>query len=446
MAALPEDKIEIVRALVEQAPDPVVGRLQAALAEAGGDDALASVRQLVDLEADDRRVRNSVLAPIVPMCVGDGRAPDRLQFPKQVLGLIWRGLKQAAPEEVIDARGILHELVGCEQSRDAFDRLTRVAAAALRDREGRDFVAAAEAADAVREGGAGLLAGCLELAPVVRLACQRLPEWITRMGRDETAQARVSFKDAVALRSDGGPLFFEMLSAQLAHPSHVLRVISGVMDKPDEHYFAASESAVFALRLMDEIDEGLTRLAGFDAEGGREAGREAARAVERITGQVCEIEGAIRLDRDGGWGRRIAHQRSLLAEAVESRLKALERAIAAALPMRQERVAGRLKPVPRVDREPDPVAVGKAMGLLQFVSDIRGCAAAGGFASSRGKTLETLAEAVDDYVEDLLDRLRHGEVDSEEGARAYLDVAADFYGLIYDPRAAQVVRRRASAF
>src|SRR5690606_26697880 len=375
MAALPEDKIEIVRALVEQAPDPVVGRLQAALAEAGGDDALASVRQLVDLEADDRRVRNSVLAPIVPMCVGDGRAPDRLQFPKQVLGLIWRGLKQAAPEGVIDARGILHELVGCEQSRDAFDRLTRGAAAARRGgagrgcaaaaaradaaREGSDFVAAAEAADAVREGGAGLLAGCLELAPVVRLACQRLPEWITRMGRDETAQARVSFKDAVALRSDGGPLFFEMLSAQLAHPSHVLRVISGVMDKPDEHYFAASESAVFALRLMDEIDEGLTRLAGFDAEGGREAGREAARAVERITGQVCEIEGAIRLDRDGGWGRRIAHQRSLLAEAVESRLKALERAIAAALPMRQERVAGRLKPVPRVDREPDPVAVGK---------------------------------------------------------------------------------------
>jgi hypothetical protein len=445
MAALPEDKIEIVRALVEQAPDAVVGRLQAALAEAGGDDALASVRQLVDLEADDRRVRNTVLTPLAPMCLGDGRAADRIQFPKAVLGLVWRGLKRVAPEEVTDARGILRELVGCEEPREAFDRLTRVAAAGVREREGRDFAAAAAAAEGARDNGAELLAGCLELAPVVRLACQLLPQWITRMGRDETAQARVAFNDAVAVRTDGGPLFFEMLAAQLAYPWQVLRVISAVMDKPDEHYFAASESAVFALRLMDHIDGELARLASVGPDGGHDAGREAASAVERLIEQIGEIENAIRLDRDGGWGRRIAHQRAALAAAVEARLKALERAVDAALPTRQERVARRLKAVPRVNRPPEGPAVAQAMTLLQFVSDIRGCAGAGGFASSRAKMLETLAETVDGYVADLLDRLRHKEVESEPAARAYLEVAADLSGLIHDPKAAQVVRRRASA-
>lgn len=446
MAALPEDKIEIVRALVERAPDPVVGRLQAALSQAGGDDALASVRQLVDLEADDRRVRNAVLTPIAPMCVGDGRAGDRIQFPKPVLALVWRGLKQAAPEEVADARVILRELVGCEESRDAFDRLTRVAAAAVRDREGRDFAAAADLADGARDGGAGLLADALDISPVVRLACQRLPEWINRMGRDETAQARVAFKDAVAVRNEAGPLFFEMLAAQLAHPWQVLRVISAVMDKPDEHYFAASESASFALRLMDAIQVQLESLAAIDEEGGREAGRAAAEVVEQITEQIGELEGAIRLDREGGWGRRLAGQRASLATAVEARLKKLDRAVAGALPTRQERVARRLKAVPRLTQPPDTQAVAHAMRLLQFVSDVRGCAAAGGFASIRTRTLEALSETVDAYVEDVLDRLRHGEVENEDFARAHLEVAADISGLIHDPNAARVVRRRASAF
>lgn len=446
MAALSEDKIEIVRALVAQAPDPVVGKLQAALAQAGGDEALASVRQLVDLEADDRRVRNAVLATIAPMCVGDGRAPDRIQFPKPVLGLLWRALKRAAPEEVIDARGILRELAGCEESRDVFDRLTRVAAAGVRDRDGRDFAAAAEAAGEARENGAELLAGCLEISPVVRLTCLRLPEWITRMGRDETAQARVAFKDAAEIRTDAGPLFFEMLAAQLAHPWQVLRIISAVMDKPDEHYFAASESAVFALRLMDLIDVELARIAAIDPAGGRDAGCAAAKVVERITEQIGEIDAAMRLDRDGGWGRRVAQQKAALAAAVEARLRELERVIATALPTRQERVARRMKAVPKVSHPPEARAVGHAMTLLQFASDIRGCAGAGGFAASRAKMIDALADTVDTYVEDLLDRLRHGEVEDEAAARAYLEVAADFAGLIHDPKAAQVVRRRASAF
>ena len=46
MGALPDQKLQIVRTLVETAPDQVVSSLQLALASAGGDPALADVRRL----------------------------------------------------------------------------------------------------------------------------------------------------------------------------------------------------------------------------------------------------------------------------------------------------------------------------------------------------------------------------------------------------------------
>jgi len=49
MAALNERKIAIVRTLVESAPDRVVGRLQEALVDSGGDSALAGVKRLVEI-------------------------------------------------------------------------------------------------------------------------------------------------------------------------------------------------------------------------------------------------------------------------------------------------------------------------------------------------------------------------------------------------------------
>src|SRR5689334_15375046 len=104
MPALSERKLDIVRTLVETAPDRVVEGLTAALASASGDTALALVRQIVEAEAGDRQVRNLVLLPIAPMCVGDGRDPQRLVFPARVLGLIWRALKAAAPADIREAQ------------------------------------------------------------------------------------------------------------------------------------------------------------------------------------------------------------------------------------------------------------------------------------------------------------------------------------------------------
>ena len=60
MAALSERKLDVVRTLVESAPDKVVDGLNQALSDASGDTALASVRRLVEAEARDRQLRNIV--------------------------------------------------------------------------------------------------------------------------------------------------------------------------------------------------------------------------------------------------------------------------------------------------------------------------------------------------------------------------------------------------
>ena len=47
------------------------------------------------------------------------------------------------------------------------------------------------------------------------------------------------------MSDDAGPRFFEMLAAHLTEPWLILRVISGVMDRPHETYFSASELSSF---------------------------------------------------------------------------------------------------------------------------------------------------------------------------------------------------------
>src|ERR1700744_4774988 len=99
MVALSDRKIEIVRTLVQSAPDTIVGGLREALLEATGDTVLASVRQLVEAEARAGALRNTVFDPVAPLFAAGRASFEDLSFPPQALALLWRGLKTTAPEE-----------------------------------------------------------------------------------------------------------------------------------------------------------------------------------------------------------------------------------------------------------------------------------------------------------------------------------------------------------
>ena len=445
MSGLSDRKIEIVRHLVESAPDKIVGGLQNALAAASGDSVLAGVRRLVESEVSDRRLRNAVLAPIAPLCVTCPAGPDQISFPPRVLALIWRGLKETCPAAVLKAERTLTDYRADETSTEPFDILAAAAVEALRERQQRDFAAAADLADASRENGAELLISCLALSPIIREATLRLPEWISRTTDERAAAARLAYKDAVAISDDAGPRFFTMLAAQLAEPWTILRIISAVMDRPTEHYLAASEFSIFAERLMDEIDKNLTKVAQLDLSGGPQAGRDAGAVVELITLQIAEIENSVELTKEGGWGGRVQKQKKGLAGVVEGRLRECDKIIGQALPSHSVRIARMMKSLPRLTVEPDGKAVIRAITLLTFLESVRSSANYGGFASTRTKVVEKVGETIDDYVEEVLALLREGEAPDPEVARVFLGVAADCSTLLRDARAGDVIRRRATA-
>jgi hypothetical protein len=450
MVALSDRKIEIVRTLVESAPDKIVGGLQQALAQSSGDSLLAGVKALVEAEAVDRLLRNDVFQPIAPLFVGDGTNDHSLVFPSRALSLIWRGLKTAAPTEMAAAAGagaaIAKALAAEQRPPDptrTFDTLVLTAAAALRESDVRDFRLAAELCERARPGSAEVLAACMDISPVVRRTLGRLPDWVATPGDDNAAAARLAYKDCVAISEDAGPRFFEMLAAQITPPWMVLRIISAIMDKPTERYLSESELGGFPERELKDIDEALQAIAKLDIDGGPKAGRAAAELVGVITQQTFEMECCIELNKESGWGKRLHGQKKSLAGVVEGKLKDAEKLAAVALPTQSQ--SGRFrKQTPKLDMAPDPKLVGRTMTLFAFMAEVRHHANHGGYSAAYTKIHEKLTATLDHYVDEVLDIVRNNMADKDL-ALAFLLVAAELNGLIRDDRAADLVRRRATA-
>jgi hypothetical protein len=444
MAALSERKLEVVRTLVETAPDKIVDGLNNALAEASGDTALASVRRLVEVEARDRQLRNVVLLPIVPMCVGDGGAALRLTFPVRVMGLIWRGLKAHAPAVVHNAELALYDYRPGETSTDNFDRLVRFAAKGIRAGEQPEFRAVRDVCDAARPDGAESLLACLDLGPVVRKVAHKLPVWTVQQSGEATIGARLAYKDASAVSADAGPRFFQMLAAHLQKHWMILRIISAAMEKPTERYLADSELGVFGQWVLNDIEEALAGIAGLDVDGGEAAAVKAARLVDNVTMEANELESFVTLSREHGWGLALAKHRKTLASTVEARFRDAEKFFDLALPCERSKLKRARRSTPKLSDPPDEAAVRRCETLLTFVGEVRFSSNYGGFASARSKLLETLGDHLDQYVEELLDLVKTGEAGNEVNAQAFLVVAADFSRLVRDDKAADLVRRRAA--
>ena len=443
MSALSERKVEIVRMLVETAPDRVVGSLRQALSETPDDSALGGVRRLVEYEAQDRTLRNLTLAPVAPMCMAavDARV---MSFPPRAFAQLWRGLHNLEAEQIEQALNppegatvlTMHEL---------YDKLAAAAGRGLRQGANAAFRSAVEVCEARRPGDAEVLARCLDIAPVVRRASLRLAEWITHPGSETAAAARLAYKDAVEIDEDGGPRFFHMLAAQIAQPWMVLRIISAVMDRPTERYLRDSELSSFGEHVLEDVDTALAEISRLNADAGASAGRAAAKRADLVVHQVLELETCMDLQRDQGWGLRMVKQRAALANVVEGRLKGADKALLEALPLASSSHLRGRRPMPRLTSPPEDLAVARAMTLLSFCDELRTTANYGGFASTRAKVVEKLSDHIDHYVEDVLDLIRTGDIEDLTIGAAYLEVAAEFAQLVAGEKAGELIRRRAHA-
>ena len=444
MAEVSEAKLNIVRGLIEQAPDKAVATLLMALtADGGRDPAFAKVKAMLVSEAMDRKLRNQVLAPLIGLCEAP-TAFTHIGFPTSAIAQVWRGLGAVAQAQVDEARSLAAGKAAEARTTEVFDDLCGIAAQRLRRRDQRHFVAAAESADS--RSGAETLARCLDLAGLTRRAVAFLPAWLgAKMSEDHAASLRLAYRDAANIADDGGLRFFEMLASHLDEPWRVLRLIAGAMSRPSDTYLAASELGAFGERVLEDIDRQLAILRGLPANLSREGAAAAAGAAQLALLEIGEIQTSLKLTPEGPWSTRLADQRRTLALLAESHLNAIDAAIDRALPMQAPGPRQRgAKPTPRLTLPPDPAAMATASAYLWFAQDVRASANAGGFATAHAKIAKITEMRLDAYVEDILHVLRSEVVRQDDHARALLEAAAELIGVIRDEKAAERVRRRAA--
>lgn len=438
------DRLGIVRALLETAPDNVVRDLDAAL-RADTSTALAQVRAMVRTELSDRHVRDVVLSPVAPLCNPRTDGFKQALFPTGVLSRLWRGLREMEPSAVAAVVSNLTQTALDENYPPACDDLCRAAVTAIRAnapamqkliRYLEDF----------QPGSAVLFAGYLELSPLARTAIARLPAWLRSMTGEHAAAVRLLFKDADEIAPDASPRLLEILLAQIAEPWRLLRIISAATSRANDRYLSSSELAEICERMMGDMDRRVNLLRLFDLDGGVAAGEAAAAALRAALTEIGEFEACLDIDKEGPWGRRIGKMRSTLSSLTEGYLKKAPKIVGETLPQQQVRIGGTvIRMEPRLDQPPDARLVCRAMASLAFFERCRGNAPQGGFGSTRTKVGEEITHGLDSYIEDVLGMIHNGEVEVLAHARAFLEVGAAMVGLVQDEKSAQIVRRRAAA-
>lgn len=444
MASLSDRQRSVLGSVFATAPDHTVRRLEMALlddAELGG--ALAEVHRLVTREGVERKVRNAVLGPVIPLCrpspLGDRR------FPAQTIPLIWTALHAALPQHVAAAEQACCGLEAGEMSPDeVYNHLCARAADALRD-DDPVFAAAAAVLDADGPGARAAFIDYLDLVPMGRAAVAKLPEWLGKMSDERAASARLTYKDAVARSDDAGPRLVEMLMAHLPEPWRILRVLAAIVLRANDRYLAESELGRFGEYILGDIERRLAAFRAFDVDLGHAAGAEAAQNLNVAALAIAEFENAIELSRDGPWGARVAAAKQSLAKLAEARLAQINKALDQALPVQMIRFGTGRRGFPTLAAPPDPRMIRRAEALMGFYSGSRISSTTSGFGSTWTKTGEAIDDRLDHYVQDLLDILRGPEPGEVERVQAFLEVAAVLVGEARGEKAAQIVRRRAAA-
>lgn len=423
--AISQIKLDQVGALFAVVPDSLFRRLERVLAEAqGADPSLEPVLSVAKAERRARDLAATVFEPLLPL-TEPARAPKRRLIEPMALARALRAAEAVDPALVARAAAAPKPHTE-DPAPPEYDTLCR------------------RAAEATPPSADGALEALLRLVPQLRAARLRLHHWIDNLNGDNVAALRLAFKDAIAVDENCGPLFWEALFTYLDQPWQVVRLISAVLDRPSDRYLAESELASLGERLLGEIDARIGDLKRFDPAEGEAAGAGAAEKAALAFVMIAEFEEWLALRKDGPWGARLSAQKQAATQAMEARLREVEPAVAAALPLLAKPGRGG-RPIPKLTADPEPLLVVRAEALLTLLDGSRTAAQAGGFASLRAKVVEAVQQRLEPYCEDLLDTLHRKDSEDPERVRAYLEAASRIIALVQGPQAAQIVRRRAAA-
>lgn len=442
MGSISESRLHLVKGLIRTLPTASLRSLELALGLTR-ESPLVEVRELIVHELEYRHVKEAVFAPFLPLFQRREDNINGVEFETWILDNIWSSLEARESEIYQQARYALRVWRDEDPVPVPFFRLVSAAANLCREHP-EDIMRAKPRKDDAAE--IAEFANYLDMHRILRTALARLPDFMGRIDAEKAAALRLMFRDACALNEESGYRFLEVLFANLQDGSQIIKFVATVSDRPNDRFLASSELADFGERILDIIDErlqDLKSLLGARNRGGDDDLGSAGARVAACLGQLQSFEHYIELSRDGPWGKRVADAHKIIAELVEGQLKAAERTLGDALPMKSERIYGRMKrEVPRYEQPAKPELIARAKCVLAFVRDIRSTASSGGYASLHAKTMQGLEAAMDVYFEELLN-LANGEDPVEaDKAMAAFETVTDLMETLCGEEKSQVSRRR----
>ncbi len=238
----------------------------------------------------------------------------------------------------------------------------------------------------------------------------------------------------------------DILFAHVAEPERMLRVVTRTNRLADkETMLSHSDMGVFVERLLASVTTRVARIAAARPSPDEAAMAEVVQEVAWCAGVLGEIDLCLQMRPDSPWGRAARMARIQVAGQMSGLMKSASAAVHAALPMKRQRLSGRMTRLsPWLDAPATGEAVEAAAALLNAVGGLRG-AAVFGCEGDRMALKTELTDYLSIWANETLDHLADGQVAQPEGPLRLVGVAARFLTLIDALEAARAVRRRAAA-
>lgn len=423
----------IMAPLIERCADPMLAQLAKAVATMPGERARALSEMLAE-EVHDRRLRNIVLAPIMPMFYPRSDGIESLIFPAGVLPRLWKIASNREP-------ALLHRVEGDDPGAVIVaNRICVAAAAAVRDQP--DVVWPPElSSPEAREQGLAELAACLDLCHLARQGLASLDGWLRRPDGDQLAELRLLIRDSANVMPDGGQRILEILFAHLLDAVMILRIVTQTSGSAGrESFLSASELAGFVDRLIVGVTQRVERVGAYKPSEGSIQG--VISDVNWCAGVLAELDATLELQPGSVWGRSARHARVAISKTLNALLRTSEKMVDKALPLVRVTITGRMtRQAPKLDAPLDSEAMKDARKLLHLVGAVRGAAAIFGCESERRQLIDALMQRLSTYAEEAFVAVNTGEGDSKHVLKL-IGVAAEFQMLIGEKSSAIVLRRR----
>lgn len=392
----------------------------------------ADLLVMLRAESLDRRRRRFAFAPLFPMFQARADGIEGLVFPSFVLARLWREVSGREPD-------LLARLDDPDSPSAAAvaDRLCLAAAGVVRD-QGETIWPGANAS-ALSE-----LAGCFDLAHLVRRGIERLPAWAERPDEEQAAELRLLMRDAGEVADDGSRRAIDILFAHLGEGWRILRVIVHTSSAAGrEGFLSESEMAVFVDRLLAAVNARVARVAAFRPQAGLQ-GLETVKADMLWCASVLnELDMTVQVRPNTVWGKQARDARVKVAGQLQALLKGVETSVDKVLPTTRAQTAGRMtRQVPRLDTPVDGDMVEQTRILLSLVAAVRSPAGVFGCEAQRAKLVAALEERLSKHADEALELINAGEAADEAHAVALVELVAEFLDRIELTEAARTVRRR----